>query len=223
MKPKEKLSGLGRCSGHFYDSILSMDSEGVKDILDIGCGRGRTFYLLDRFQEARRFGLDININELRKAKEKCFASLGSGLSLPFKQETFDLIVEFHTFHHIPEYAKAINEVARCLKKGGHFLMVEAVNDNPLFRFFRDKHPIARHMPIESNFMFNELIGSIRNSGLEVRSAERFGILLEFTLGGIPGMPAIIKRAASAVDGFLERFMGTKYCASCVVLSRKETG
>jgi len=211
---------LGRCSRHFYYALSGLGSDNVRKILDIGCGSGRTFRLFSMFGEAVFFGLDVDLLSLLKAKAKCLAVRASGKKLPFAGESFDLIVEFHTMHHIKDYKSVIKEVHRCLAPGGHFLMVEAVDDNPVFRLLRSKHPITDHMPIESNFVFNELTGSLESSGLKIRSAKRFGIFFEFTLGAIPGMPALIERITSAMDGFLERFLGTKYCASCVVLAKK---
>jgi len=219
-KTEKKATFPGRCSICFREFLNMLDARSINSVLDVGCSSGRTFHLLDRFRSAFMVGMDIDKKELKKAHDKCNAVLATGLRLPFTENSFDLIVEFHTFHHIPGYTQAISEAARCLKKGGHFLMVEAVNDNPVFRFFRDKHPIARHMPIESNFMFNELMNSLENSGLKVKNTKRFGIFFEFTLGGIPGVPTLIKSLTSAMDGFLEKFLGTKYCASCVILCEK---
>ena len=216
-----KLSQLGRCSRHLYQALSLIDEREINSILDIGCGNGRTFYLFDRFKNARLIGIDPNMKALRKAKSKCSAILGSGSSLPFSDETLDLIVEFHTFHHISDYTEAISEVSRCLRKDGYLLMVEAVNDNPVFHFLRDKHPIAKHMPIESNFRFRELINGLEKEGFAVKSKKRFGLLFEFTLGGIPGMPFFIKRFTSTIDEGLERIFGTEYCASCVVLAKKK--
>jgi len=218
---KINLTKLGRCSNYFYKALQTLNSNTIKRILDLGCGDGRTFYLLDGFKDAKGVGLDLDLNGLKKAQKKCLAVLGGGERLPFLDNSFDLIVEFHVLHHIPDYSKAISEVYRCLRKGGYFLMVEAVNDNPIFRFIRDKHPITKHMPIESNFKFQELMNGLEKEGFAIRSKKRFGLLFEFTLGGIPGMPFFIRRFTSTIDEGLERIFGIEYCASCVVLAKKE--
>ena len=215
-----KLNNLGRCSRHFYNALETLNAEGVKNILDLGCGRGRVFHLFDKFKNAELTGLDISVKDLKKAKDKCLAVSGTGERLPFADNTFDLIVEFHTLHHIRDYTKVIADVHRCLKKDGHFLMVEAVNDNPVFRRIRDMHPITEHMPIESNFTFGELVGTLDRKGFSVKSKERFGFFFEFTLGGVPGMPSFVKNLTSAMDERLEKLFGTEKCASCVVLAKK---
>jgi len=212
---------LGRCSWYFYHALKDLGQESMKRILDIGCGTGRTFRLFDMFGEAVFFGLDIDSFSLEKAKVECLAIRASGEKLPFAVESFDLIIEFHTMHHIKDYKKVIKEACRCLTPGGHFLMVEAVNDNPIFRLLRNKHPITDHMPIESNFTFAELENSLEEAGFSVKTVERFGVFFEFTLGGIPGLPLFLKRIASAMDAPLEKLLGDKYCASCVVLAKKK--
>ncbi|OGW74688.1 MAG: hypothetical protein A2Z72_05435 [Omnitrophica bacterium RBG_13_46_9] len=214
------MSKVGRCTRNFDEALRTLDGDSIGCMLDIGCGTGRTLHLLERFKNAKRIGLDIDLRELKQAKTKCTAVAGSGSHLPFADNLFDLVVEFHTFHHIDNYAKAIKEVSRCLRKGGHFLMVEAVNDNPIFRFLRNMHPIARKMPIESNFLYRELIDTLMRNGFAVKSEKRFGIMFEFAIGGLPHVPFFVRRLTSAIDGGLERVFGTKYCASCVVLAQK---
>lgn len=51
--------------------------------------------------------------------------------LPFNEETFDLVHCRATLHHIPEPAKAILEISRVIKKGGHFYLREPL----LHKFF----------------------------------------------------------------------------------------
>ena len=217
---KINLSKLGRCSGYFYKALQNLKGDRINRVLDLGCGDGRTFHLLEGFKDARGVGLDMDLKSLKKAKENYLAVLGTGEKLPFSDKTFDLIVEFHVLHHIPDYSNAISQVSRCLRDGGYFLMVEAVNDNPIFHFIRDKHPITEHMPIESNFRFGELVRTLERNGFSVIDRKRFGLFFEFTLGGIPGMPFFIRKLTSVMDEKLEKMFGTKHCASCVILVRK---
>jgi SAM-dependent methyltransferase len=53
---------------------------------------------------------------------------GSVYELPYESGSFDLVVSFSVFEHLPEYDKALGEVARVLKAGGQFLLgMPAVN------------------------------------------------------------------------------------------------
>ena len=42
-------------------------------------------------------------------------------SIPFEDETFDAVIANHMLYHIPDRAKAIAEIKRVLKSGGHFI------------------------------------------------------------------------------------------------------
>jgi len=214
------MGKLGRCTRFFCNALDKIEKISIKTMLDIGCGEGRTLDLTDRFSGATRIGADINMKSLKKAKEKCLAVLASGKTLPFKREKLDLIMEFHTFHHIPGYEGAVREVGRCLKDGGYFVLVEAVNDNPLFAVMRRVHPVAKEMPIESNFKFQDLLNTLKENEFSVEKHERFGLIFELTLGAVPGMPFFIRKVTGFLDSALEKVFGTRFCASCVIVARK---
>lgn len=44
-------------------------------------------------------------------------------NLPFKDETIDTIISFHTIEHLKDPLHAIKDWYRCLKKGGHLLII----------------------------------------------------------------------------------------------------
>jgi|ETNmetMinimDraft_35_1059890.scaffolds.fasta_scaffold09782_3 hypothetical protein len=53
--------------------------------------------------------------------------------LSFKNDSFDFILSFDVFEHVPEYSKALKECLRCLKSGGILLFtvpfISAIEDN----------------------------------------------------------------------------------------------
>ena len=42
-------------------------------------------------------------------------------SIPHPDETFDIVIANHMLYHVPDRAKALGEIRRVLKPGGHFL------------------------------------------------------------------------------------------------------
>src|ERR1044071_7615624 len=46
-------------------------------------------------------------------------------SIPFKDETFDAVIANHMLYHVPDRVKAIAEITRVLKPGGHFIATTA--------------------------------------------------------------------------------------------------
>lgn len=217
---KTKAQRLGRGTQEFCRILSTMDAEKMERIVDIGCGDGRTLKHMKRFKNATIIGVDIDAKLLAKARQDCLPVLASGEKMPFEEGSLDLVVEFHTFHHIPDYTRALFEVYRCLKPGGYFLMVDAVEDNFIFKAIRDMHPITEEIPIESKYTLAELTDVLKKNGFSIKEKKRFGLFFEFTLGGIPGIPVFIKRLTSLMDAVLERIFGTEYCATCVILAKK---
>lgn len=97
--------------------------------LDVGCGNGRYYPLLEKKGACYR-GIDISSKLVNIAKKKFpqgdFA-VGDALFLPFKNNEFDLFFSVAVLHHIPSqgYRKRFfQEAWRVLKPGGTlFVMV----------------------------------------------------------------------------------------------------
>ena len=108
-----------------------LNKEGL--MLDFGCGEGRhIFGVMQEFPKMKCIGLDMDNDSLKKAEEgyAYFESIsdvgaefmkGSAYSLPFSDDTFDLIVCSEVLEHLHEYNNALKEIKRVLKPRGYFL------------------------------------------------------------------------------------------------------
>jgi len=83
-------------------------------VLDIG-GRYQPYRPLIEGRIQRYVALDILQTEFVDV-------VGSGESLPFKKDTFDLVIATAVFDRFAEPRVAANEIHRVLKPGGHLLM-----------------------------------------------------------------------------------------------------
>lgn len=91
--------------------------------LDIGVGGGRyTVYLTN--SDIRAVGIDTGINPLSYASKRIDASFirASVTDLPFKEETFDLIICIELIHHFSDVvlARVLTQISRVTKVGGIF-------------------------------------------------------------------------------------------------------
>lgn len=120
-------------------------------IVDIGCGRGRSFKLLsDRFRPQRMIGIDVDgamleIAAAETAQENLRVDFqqttSSRLLLP--AESVDMIFCHQTFHHLMDQEAALAECHRVLKPGGVLLFAESTRKyihSPMIRMLF-RHPM----------------------------------------------------------------------------------
>lgn len=98
-------------------------------ILEVGCGPGNALLALEsQCAPSLLVGLDIDGALLETAKATVNANgvratLVSGdiRRLPFRTESFDVVVDFGTCYHVAEPELALREIQRVLVRGGLFV------------------------------------------------------------------------------------------------------
>ncbi|GAA4088145.1 class I SAM-dependent methyltransferase [Actinomadura miaoliensis] len=102
-------------------------------VLDMGCGAGRHAFELYR-RGAHVVAFDLDADELAGV-EKMFGAMrlageapedatarvvrGDALDMPFPDDHFDKIIASEVLEHIPDDMRAMRELLRVLKPGGH--------------------------------------------------------------------------------------------------------
>lgn len=96
-------------------------------ILDVGCGTGGNVQVLNR--HACAMGLDISPIALDFARRRPSLALvqGSGLTLPYAANTFELVTIFDVLYHrwITSDDRALSEIYRVLRPGGWLLVTDS--------------------------------------------------------------------------------------------------
>ena len=131
-----------------FDVLLKLPANAK--ILELGCGPGYMW--------------KDNANRIPAAWDITLSDLSSGMldsawrnlvitgrnykfkeidaqHIPFEDETFDAVIANHMLYHVPDRPKAIGEIKRVLKTGGHFFAT-TVGDNHLkeiTNWFRQIH------------------------------------------------------------------------------------
>ena len=103
-------------------------------VLDVGCGTGTlALGVLERAPGARVSGLDADPEILVRARakaERAGAELsfdeGLSTSLPYEDESFDVVLSTLFFHHLADEAKrqTVVEVRRVLRPGGRVALAD---------------------------------------------------------------------------------------------------
>jgi ubiquinone/menaquinone biosynthesis C-methylase UbiE len=93
-------------------------------ILDLACGPGRwTRTITDTVGAERTIGLDLSfamLNLARKALPDSLLVRATALPLPFKSSSLGGVNCWNALQTLPEPARIITEVGRCLRPGGLF-------------------------------------------------------------------------------------------------------
>lgn len=101
------------------------------NVLDLGCGTGRLLErLANQFPELRGTGLDLSPKMLQMARmsnrhhPRLIFVEGKAEELPFSDGQFDAVFNTISFLHYLEPKQVLQEVARVLKPGGSFYLVD---------------------------------------------------------------------------------------------------
>ncbi|MCY8492842.1 class I SAM-dependent methyltransferase [Bacillus inaquosorum] len=111
--------------------IKTAECRAEQRMLDIGAGAGHTALAFSPYVQ-KCIGVDATKEMVEVAssfaQEKGAGNVrfqqGMAESLPFPDDSFDIITCRYAAHHFSDVRKAVSEVARVLKKNGRFLLVD---------------------------------------------------------------------------------------------------
>jgi SAM-dependent methyltransferase len=167
--------------------------------LDLGCGKGELLTLL-RSDFARLAGCDPSAEMLESTKGVDKRQQHEPEKIPFDDAEFDLVTAAGVFHHVPPASRLAlaREVARVLKPGGVFAVMEHNPYNPATRLIVSRTPVDANAILLRQRETRELVQS---AGLEVSTACYFLFFPEFAY----------RHTGDAVEGWLRGFpLGGQY-------------
>jgi SAM-dependent methyltransferase len=128
-----------RYSAQLYHLVASQSDLTGKDVLDVGSGRGGGASLVHRYLGPRSTtGMDL----AQSAVDFCSRvysgidgleyKVGNSMDMPFKDTTFDAVINVESAHCYPDKNAFFAEVLRVLKPGGSFLYTDftPANEKP---------------------------------------------------------------------------------------------
>jgi SAM-dependent methyltransferase len=107
----------------FLEQIIQNPKSKIQNpkILDVGCGTGANLEMLANFGEAE--GVDVSDAALEFCKQKGLkAHKGLAESLPFADESFDVVTALDVVEHLDDDIAGLKEMNRVLRTGGKTLI-----------------------------------------------------------------------------------------------------
>jgi SAM-dependent methyltransferase len=129
----------GMLSGWRYDLLANVQGR----VLEMGVRDGPNFPFYP--PDVKVVATDVDIDSIQGAKnlfprfrQGIALSLADAQQLPFAASSFDAVVTTLVFCSIPNPQRALSEVARVLKPGGHFFTIDHVRcDQPIIGALQD--------------------------------------------------------------------------------------
>jgi fatty-acid O-methyltransferase len=119
-----------RCSIQLYHSVAAQVDLTGKRVLEVSCGHGGgASYVMRTLGPASYTGLDLNPFGLDFCRKKHqlpeleFVEANAE-ELPFPDKSFDAVINVEASHCYPRFPQFLDEVARVLRPGGHFLYAD---------------------------------------------------------------------------------------------------
>jgi glycosyltransferase involved in cell wall biosynthesis/SAM-dependent methyltransferase len=141
-------------------------------VLEIGCGgMALTAELFARGLRPVAIDLDETLLQtvsIQRVPEACLASADAE-QLPFRDESFDLVIHNQTLHHFPRRDRVLREIRRVLKPNGKLCSIETNGWNPYVRYIHGPPWERSRRYISSNqrvFGLRRFVSELRRAGLE---------------------------------------------------------
>ncbi|MFK7883161.1 MAG: glycoside hydrolase family 99-like domain-containing protein [Phycisphaerales bacterium] len=125
-----------------------------KDVLDIACGEGYGSALIGQVA-ASVVGVDIDAQTIEQARDSYGSDsiefeTGSCQEIPYKRDSFDVVVSFETIEHIEEQENFLREIKRVLRPGG--LLICSTPDTGVYKAGQEPNPYHKREMSRDEFV-----------------------------------------------------------------------
>jgi SAM-dependent methyltransferase len=209
---------------HVAEHYINKRTSLIKDllplgglVLDVGCGTGQLGSAIAS-EGFDVFGVDLSASMVAKARERGLVGTFAGVTsaLPFAADSFDLALTVATLHHLetPErVAATVGEMGRVVKPGGFVVLWDHNPANPYWPILMKRVP--QDSGDERLVPLAELLGDVREAGLELHRAFRSGFTPDFLPQALAGVWRWVERTVEITPGL------NILAAHNVVVARKQ--
>lgn len=147
-----------------------------KNVLEVGCGRGGNLcYVNYHFNPACTVGIDISYENVLFCNSKRLTSYffqADAQNLPFKSNSFDIVLNIESALHYANILAFYNEVERVLCPNGIFIYVDIVKSDCIDTYINELRKRSLEVIEESDYS-EMVLNSMQAQGLDKRVGNLF--------------------------------------------------
>lgn len=212
----------------FYNqwTLRKFDGYLKGDILEIGCGIGNFTLTLSKYGIVTAIDIDKNlINSFKKNSESNISSGYGNIETGeyfFKEKSYDTIVCINVLEHIKNDMRALENISKLTKKGGHLILLVPIYEFLFGSIDKSIGHFRRYNP-------EDLIKKMKGKGFTIISSQKLnfiGALGWFISGKILKNKQITENDIKLFNFFspilyLENFIKPLIGTSILIVAKKE--
>lgn len=169
----------GKHAQNLYEHVIkTMSRFEYTSVLDVGCGTGSLLSEILKIKKVMIAGIDISEKMLEIAKDRLGdeADLRNGDSehLPWKNNSFDMVICTDSFHHYPNPKAVLKEIRRVTGPGGKIIIADPWAPTPFRQMANLILPLRKGGDVRL-YSEPEMKNLLEESGFKLVSWEKIGI------------------------------------------------
>ncbi|MEQ9720608.1 class I SAM-dependent methyltransferase [Yersinia alsatica] len=165
-----------------------LQPHGDARLLDLGCGAGHaSFTAAAVVKSVVSYDLSAQMLQVvsQAAADKKLTNIevkqGLAESLPFDDQSFDIVISRYSAHHWHDVGQALREVKRVLRPGGKVIFMDVVSPgHPVLDIYLQTVEVLRDTSHVRNYAPGEWLGLFTDAGLVINEVTSDRLHLEFS-------------------------------------------
>ncbi|CAM4158755.1 sam-dependent methyltransferase YafE [Yersinia intermedia] len=157
-------------------------------LLDLGCGAGHaSFTAAAVVKSVVSYDLSAQMLQVvsQAAMDKKLTNIdvqqGLAESLPFDDQSFDIVISRYSAHHWHDVGQALREVKRVLRPGGKVIFMDVVSPgHPVLDIYLQTVEVLRDTSHVRNYSPGEWLARVTDAGLVINEVTTDRLYLEFS-------------------------------------------